>query len=124
MDETTIKALTSDPSGMLTYEYMVNHIVDCPNCMDFLVETIKSADKSGQFTASSAIYLSAVDDVRFAKYVSELVNATIERDRERRYLPQLAAAIWGPDYVEKNAEFMNDDNFRRIYKRLYPEGPF
>ncbi len=123
MDDTTLKELTSDPSGMLTYEYMVNHIYDSPDCLDFLVETIKSADKTGQFTASSAIYLTAVDSVRFASHVSNLVKATIERDRERKYLTPLAAAIWGTDFRDKADALMSDDNFRRIYKRLHPEGP-
>lgn len=123
MDENTVKTLSADSTGMLCYEYLVNNVEQNRECLDFLVETIKHADISGQFTASSAIFLAAVDRRGFASAISDLVAATITKDREHKYLTQLAAAIWGSDFADRAEVLSTDDNFRRIYKRLYPEGP-
>ena len=47
--------------------------------------------------------------------------AAIEKDRERAYIGQLLAELWGEDYAEHADEISaRDDNFRRIYKRLFP----
>ena len=47
--------------------------------------------------------------------------ANIEKDRERAYIGQLLAELWGEDYAEHADEISaRDDNFRRIYKRLFP----
>ena len=52
-----------------------------------------------------------------------LIKAAIDKDRERVYLGDLAATIWGNDYQSRARQLAEeDDNFRRIYKRLYPNG--
>jgi len=49
------------------------------------------------------------------------VVASIEKDREHRYLPALIESLYGADYAERAAELSaTDNNFRRIYKRLQP----
>ena len=78
-------------------------------------------DPKGQFVASTARYLHAIDPVKYASAIDTLVKAAIDKDREHAYLPDLIMALWGPDYQENAAEISaRDDNFRRIYKRLYP----
>lgn len=122
MDE-TIKYLCKDSDGMLTYEYIANHIGDCDNIMEDLIENMKRADSTGQFVASTARFLAAVDASRFRKYIDMLIEATIDKDRERRYLGSLLKGIWGEDFQERANELREtDDNFRRIYKRIYPTG--
>ena len=47
--------------------------------------------------------------------------ATIDKDREHRYLADILTGIYGPDYASHAAALSaSDDNFRRIYKRLFP----
>lgn len=123
MNEDLVNSLSHDPDGMATYEYLVNHVDDCSDCIDFLVGSICGSDHCGQFTASSAIYLNAVDREKFDHHIGQLVEATIEKDRERRYLPSLIEQIWGKDYQQRVDELNEtDNNFRRIYKRLFPTG--
>ena len=53
--------------------------------------------------------------------ISRLIATAIEKDRERRYLPDLITSIWGADYQSRAEELIaTDDNFRRIYKRITP----
>lgn len=53
--------------------------------------------------------------------IDRLVVASIEKDREHRYLPALIESLYGADYAERAAELSaTDNNFRRIYKRLQP----
>lgn len=113
------KQLESDPDGLLTYEYIANHIDTCGECMDFLVDNMIRVDLNGQFAASAARYLSAIDPHEFKPAIDRLVASVIEKDRERRYLSDLLEGIYGPDYRE-NADKLRelDDNFRRIEKRL------
>ena len=78
-------------------------------------------DLNGQFVVSTARYLCAIDSERYADSIDVLVKAAIEKDREHKYLGDLIAGIYGADYKERAAELSaTDDNFRRIYKRLYP----
>ena len=78
---------------------------------------------SGQFVVSAARYLNAIDKDKYTDSIDKLIKAAIEKDRERKYLGDLAVSIWGDDYKEKAEELIAvDDNFRRIYKRLYPIG--
>ena len=80
-----------------------------------------SVDLSGQFTASAARYLHAIDAAAYQPAISRLVASTIDKDREHRYLPDILNSIYGPDYADRAAELSaSDNNFRRIYKRLYP----
>ena len=123
MDEELKKRLAKDPDGLLTYEYIANHIGLCEDIMPQLVSNLISVDQNGQFSVSAARYLHAIDASHYRLLIDELVNAAIDRDRERRYIGSLLQSFWGDDYHER-AEELNkkDNNFRRIYKRLYGEG--
>lgn len=118
------KELTKDPDGLITYEYIANNIesLDAESITP-LIDNIIRADATGQFTTSAARYLFAIDRDEFAQAINTLVAATIDRDRERRYIGTLLEAIWGADYESRTSELnVTDDNFRRIYKRLYTRG--
>lgn len=119
------KILENDHDGMCTYEYIVNHCDSCEGEMDMLVDNLRRVDSSGQFLASSARFLSAVDHARFAPWLASLIEGAIDKDRERRYIGSLLEAIWGSDYQERSEELRaSDNNFRRIYKRIYEPGQF
>ena len=113
--------LAKDTNGLLTYEYIANHINSIDDMMPDLVENMIRVDKTGQFVVSTARYLYAIDSERYAQSIDALVKAAIEKDREHKYLGDLIAGIYGADYKEHASELSRtDDNFRRIYKRLYP----
>ena len=117
----TIKELENDPDGMATYEYIVNNVDSCLEEMPVLIDNLRRVDLSGQFLASTARFLHAVDAVRFGGCIPTLIEGAISKDRERRYIGSLLEAIWGVDYNDRAGELMaSDDNFRRIYKRIYP----
>lgn len=121
MTESDRKSLAADPDGLKTYEYIANHIDTCRSDIDELVDNIARVDLTGQFLASAARYLNAIDPVAFAEPVHRLVSVTIDRDREHRYLADILQSIYGPDYQDRAAELQaSDNNFRRIYKRLFP----
>lgn len=116
-----LKDLENDPDGMATYEYIVNNFETCAGEMPDLIENLKRVDVSGQFLASSARFLAAVDKEKFSPWLPPLIEGAIAKDRERRYIGSLLEAIWGADYRERAEELREtDDNFRRIYKRIYP----
>lgn len=115
-----IKNLHDDPDGMVTYEWIVNHVAECNDHREELIENLKRVDSSGQFMASTARFLTAIDAEAFADWITPLVEGAIDKDRERRYIGSLLEAIWGPDYMERADELREqDDNFRRVYKRVY-----
>ena len=115
--------LAKDTNGLLTYEYIANHINSIDDMMPDLVENMIRVDKTGQFVVSTARYLHAIDPNKFSQSIDTLIKAAIEKDRNRAYLADLVASIWGKDYQERAAELnATDDNFRRIYKRLYAVG--
>lgn len=123
MDEQLSKKLSKDPNGLMTYEYIANNIQTIDDIMPELVDNLILVDKTGQFIVSTARYLNAIDSNRFADSIDRLVKAAIARDREHVYLADLAVSLWGPDFREKAAQLCEtDDNFRRIFKRLYPVG--
>lgn len=125
MEEEYKKRLESDASGLLTYEYIANNINNAGfgDEVDWLTDNIINVDKTGQFVVSTARYLNAIDKVSFASQIDRLIKAAIVADRERAYLGVLASSIWGEDYQDRAASLIaSDDNFRRIYKRLYPIG--
>ena len=101
MDEDILKKLKKDEDGLATYEYIANNIGNCDDIMPQLIANIISVDRNGQFAVSTARYLNAI---------------------ERKYIPDLLGSIWGADYAEHVDELNADDNFRRIYKRVYPVG--
>lgn len=123
MDSDLKKRLEKDENGLTTYEYIANNInnVDFAQEVDELVDNIIRVDKTGQFVVSTARYLNAIDKEGFAPQIDRLIKAEITVDRERAYLGVLATSIWGDDYKERAASLVaSDDNFRRVYKRLYP----
>ena len=123
MDNTTKKMLENDSNGLLTYEYIANNMGTIDEDMPSLIENMISKDLTGQFVVSTARYLNAIDREKYAKSIDLLVKAAIAKDRDHVYLAYLASSSWGTDYKEHAAELSaSDDNFRRIYKRLYPVG--
>ena len=117
------KQLTMDPDGGLKcYEYLANNIDTCTaEDMSQLCTTLQDIDLTGQFQASAARYLHAIDPTAFGETIRGLVACVIDKDREHRYLPDLIAGLYGPDFHERASELSaTDDNFRRMYKRLYP----
>lgn len=123
MDDQLKKRLDNDSTGLLTYEYIANNIGEIDDVIDELVDNIVNVDKNGQFAVSTARYLNAIDKAKYWPQIDRLIKAAITLDRERAYLPDLAASIWGNDYKQRASQLaIEDDNFRRVYKRLYPSG--
>lgn len=123
MNEDVLKKLKKDEDGLATYEYIANNIGSCDCDMPELVDNIIKVDRNGQFIVSTARYLAAIDKEKYSDSISKLLDASIEKDRDRKYMPSLLASIWGEDCVEKAEELSaSDNNFRRIYKRVYPKG--
>ncbi|MDE6377626.1 MAG: hypothetical protein K2K72_02665 [Duncaniella sp.] len=121
MDQDLKKQLAADPDGLLTYEYIANNIGLCDEIMDELVDNMILVDSTGQFVVSAARYLHAIDHDLYASAIDRLVATAIEKDREHRYLPTLIESLYGADYAERAEQLSaTDNNFRRIYKRLYP----
>lgn len=123
MEDSVKKRLEGDNDGLATYEYIANHIDTCADEMDFLVDNMARVDLTGQFVISAARYLYAIDAAAFGSHIDRLIALGIEKDRERRYLGALMEQFYGADYKERADELAAaDDNFRRIFKRLYPQG--
>ena len=121
MDQDLKKQLAADPDGLLTYEYIANNIGLCNDIMDELIDNMILVDSTGQFVVSAARYLHAIDPELYAPAIDRLVVTAIEKDREHRYLPTLIESLYGSDYAEHADQLSaTDNNFRRIYKRLYP----
>lgn len=112
----------NESKGMELYEYIVDHVDELGSDPKEIVDKLRGADQTGQFLASTARYLAAIDRERFECWLSPLVEGAIEKDRERRYIGSLLEALWGSDYEEHVAELKEtDNNFRRIYRRIHPE---
>ena len=121
MDANLKKQLSADSTGLATYEYIANNIDTIDADLPELVEIIVNVDTNGQFVVSTARYLHAINAEQYAASIDVLVKAAIEKDREHKYLGDLVASLYGADYKEHAVELSAaDDNFRRIYKRLYP----
>lgn len=115
-----LKNLSKDSDGMLTYEYIANNVSTCSEILPELVENMRRVDTTGQFVASTARFLAAIDKEHFSSAINRLIESAIEKDRELRYLGSLLKGIWGADYESRADELREtDDNFRRIYKRIY-----
>lgn len=109
-----------ESAGMAIYEEIVDNADSGSLQMGDVIMRLKEADTTGQFLASTARYLAALDRERFEQWLAPLVEGAIEKDRDRRYIGSLLEALWGADYAEHAEELkQSDDNFRRIYKRLY-----
>ena len=119
---TSLKTISKDLDGMQTYDYLVNHVGECLQNMDYITDNLLKCDSTGQFLASSARFLSSVDKATFDPWIVRLVEGAIDKDRERRYIGSLLEALWGKDYMDNASSLKEeDDNFRRIFKRLYPQ---
>jgi len=111
--------------GMEIYDYIVNNVGSIGPELPDLIMKLNECDLTGQFLASSARYLYSVGPEEFRDHVSRLVECAIAKDRERKYIGSLLEAIWGKDYLSKVDELREtDDNFRRIYRRIYADGEF
>ena len=120
MNEELNKLLSADTDGLLTYEYMANHIDGIDEVLDTLIDRMIAVDMNGQFLVSAARYLSAIDAAKYAEGISRLIAASIDKDREHKYIGDLLP-LGGDDYQNRVDELnASDNNFRRIYKRLYP----
>lgn len=119
-----LKNLHHDPDGLLTYEYLANHIGEATaEDLDAIVENLINVDMNGQFLASAARYLNAINPQAFEPFIRRLVAAAIDKDREHRYLQTLMCALYGDNYKDRAEQLCSlDDNFRRLYKRLCPSG--
>lgn len=123
MDEQLKKKLDADLNGLLTYEYICNNIGQCDEHLPYLAKNIIRVDPDGQFTVSAARYLHAIDAEAYNSTVEELIAAAIEKDRDRKYIGSLLQCIWGDDYQQRAEQLKaENDNFRRIYKRVFPTG--
>lgn len=124
MTNEQLNKLRQDPDGLLTYEFLANNIGECePSDIDAIVDNMSTVDLTGQFLASAARYLNAIDANGYAPAIRRLVAAAIDKDREHKYLPDLVTTLYGADYMERAGQLCaSDDNFRRIYKRLCPSG--
>ena len=71
------KKLSKDPDGMVTYEYIVNHEDECIERMDELVNNLRRVDLTGQFLASSARFLNAIDSEKFSLWIPLLIEGAI-----------------------------------------------
>ncbi len=124
MNEDDIKALASDNDGLANYEYLANNIGRCDDDIPTIIDNMQRVDLTGQYMASAARFLHAIDAEHYADAVHRLVALTIDRDRERRYLGDLMTSIYGENYAEKAPQLIaSDNNFRRMYKRLFPDSP-
>ncbi len=121
MTENDKKILEADNEGLLNYEYLVNHTGDIGSDIDIIIENLRRVDLDGQYLASATRYLNAIDASGFAEAIRRLAALTIDRDREHRFIGDLISKLYGDDYQERAAELSaGDNNFRRMYKRLYP----
>lgn len=111
-----------EEEGMAVYQYIVDNCETCQSEMPQLIDKLRNVDMSGQFFASTARYLAAVDRNQFQPWLAPLIEGAIEKDRERRYIGSLLASIWGDDYESRCEELKSsDNNFRRIYKRIHSD---
>ena len=114
------KILNSDTDGLLTYEYIANHMGSCDEDMPVLADNIIRVDMTGQITVSAALYLHATGAEKYREIIDKLIAASLSKDREHKYIVDLLSGIWGEDYKSHAEELKQEsDNFRRIYKRVY-----
>lgn len=123
MTEKEIKELKDrDKDGLLIYECIANNAGQDDAYLPELCKALAEVDLSGQFTASAARFLHAVDSTGYADLVRPLVSATIDLDRERKYLGDLFQCLYGPvEDLDVAAMSAADNNFRRMYKRLFAD---
>lgn len=120
-EEDLKKRLAKDPDGLMTYEFMANHISEIDDILPTLVDNMIAVDRAGRFSVSAARYLAAIDRQKFEPQIARLVDHAIESDREHQFIADLLPALWGADYADRAAELMvADRSFRRIHQRIFP----
>ena len=124
MDDSLKKQLGKDPDGLLTYEHIANNIDNLsPEELTSLADNMIAVDQCGQFCVSAARYLHALAPQTYSAQIDRLIAAAIDKDRDRAYIGRLLADIWGNDYAERIEQLnASDDNFRRIYNRIFHKG--
>lgn len=125
MNKDDFKDLEKDVTGLKTYEFLINNLFSLSDDnIISIIDKMSDIDNTGQYIASSARYLNAVDSNHFRDIVKKLVSIIIDKDREHRYIKDVMTAIYGEDYLEKSASYSDDNNFRRLFKRIHPTGAF
>ena len=89
------KILNSDTDGLLTYEYIANHMGSCDEDMPVLADNIIRVDMTGQITVSAALYLHATGAEKYREIIDKLIAASLSKDREHKYIVDLLSGIWG-----------------------------
>ena len=123
MTNEEMQRIKNATDGLPAYEYIANNIdtIDT-DTLGVVTDLLMQTDLNGQFCVSAARYLSTIDASRFADTIDKLVKGAIDRDKERRYIGDLLQSLWGKDYAERAQSLISsDDNFRRIYKRVFPD---
>lgn len=124
MTKDEIADMEKDSDGLKTYEFIVNHLEEISNeQLDELIDHLANIDHSGQYLASGVRYMNGVDKARFSPQIERMTSWIIDRDREHKYLGDLILALYGADYYDRVEELAKDNNFRRMYKRLFPNSP-
>ncbi|MBR1475994.1 MAG: hypothetical protein IJ613_10550, partial [Muribaculaceae bacterium] len=77
MDDNLKKKLSQDTTGLATYEYIANHMGSIDDIMGDLVDNIIEVDRTGQFIVSTARYLHAIDNVKYAGNIDTLIKAAM-----------------------------------------------
>lgn len=93
MNEELKKLLSADTDGLMTYEYIANHINDIDPVIDELIDRMIAVDMNGQFLVSAARYLSAIDADKYAPGISRLIASAIDKDREHKYIVDLLLSL-------------------------------
>lgn len=123
MKKEDLEKIKKAQDGLTVYEFLVNNLEDMDSDdMKLIVDVLDRADRTGQYLASGARYMNALDKDKYDEHIKRMTSLTIDRDREHNYISDLITALYGAEYYDRVKELAGDDNFRRMYKRLFPEG--
>lgn len=123
MDKKKFAEIESDSDGLKTYEYLVNHLNDLTDEeLTEIIDKMARLDHSGQYLASGIKYMNGLDHDRYAQHIKRMTSSVIDRDREHKYIGDLISLLYGADYYDRVPDLLDDNNFRRMYKRLFPDG--
>lgn len=116
-----IKKIEHEKDELKTYEFLANHLYDMDDeDLSRIVNVLDNADRSGQYLASGVRYMKAMDSERFGEHIRRMTSLIIDRDREHKYIGDLISFLYGAEYYDHVEELSSDNNFRRMYKRLFP----